>query len=131
MCPSLSVSQTVDDDAMEAWMRFGVAIAERCPRVGVLKPPSWRTSHPTPTWWKSRVGRRWGKLLLYQMHAHSAGITAYNLSKQLSNNPSISFYPKSFLKNYINYCTALLSLFQHSDHERATFFVFIQSKHFS
>ncbi len=36
------------------------------------------------------------------MHTHSAGITAYNLSKQLSNNPLDSFYPKSLLlKNII------------------------------
>ena len=56
---SLVLWQTVDDDAMAAWMRLGVAIAERCPRVGVLKPPSWKTSHSAPIWWRSRAGKRW------------------------------------------------------------------------
>lgn len=74
LSPSIYCFQTVDDDAMEAWMWFGVARAERCPRVGVLKPPSWRTSHSAPTWWRSRVGRRWDQVTFITHTAHHADL---------------------------------------------------------
>lgn len=89
---SLFGLQTVDDDAMEAWMRFGVAVAERCPRVGVLKPPSWRTSHSTPTWWRNRVGRRWENDSFIFIYTHNPAVIIH------PNHNIVVYSPSYFSK---------------------------------